>query len=78
MADSPARAAWRALVARLGADALREAAHLAVDAAIDAANDVTPRRAPVRPVVVPDGPVDEVAKQRAGRALDRLGVRRSG
>lgn len=78
MADSPARAAWRALVARLGADALREAAHIAVDAAVDAANDAAPRRGPVRPVVVPEGPVDEVAQQRAGRALDRIGVRRSG
>lgn len=78
MADSPARAAWRALVARLGPDALREAAHIAIDAAFDAANDAPPRRAAVRPVVVPDGPVDQVAQQRAGRALDRLGVRRSG
>lgn len=39
MADTPARAAWRALVARLTPEALREAAHLAVDAAFDAAND---------------------------------------
>lgn len=78
MADSPMRAAWRALVARLGADALREAAHIAVDAALDAANDAPPRRGAVRPVALPDEPVDEVASRRAAMALDRRGVRRSG
>lgn len=77
MADTPARAAWRALVARLTPEALREAAHLAVDAAFDAANDTAPRRGAVRPpyAVDPAEPVDEVAQKRAAGALARRGVR---
>lgn len=75
MADSPARAAWRALVSRLTPEALREAAHLAVDAAFDAANDAPPRRASSRPVYDPGAPVDEVASRRAQLALARRGIR---
>lgn len=79
MADSPARAAWRALVSRLTPEALREAAHLAVDAAFDAANDADaqPRRGAVRKpyVVDPNEPVDEVARKRAAASLGRRGVR---
>lgn len=79
MADTPARAAWRAIVSRLTPEALREAAHLAVDAAFDAANDADaqPRRGAVRKPWKPDPnePVDEVAMKRAGAALARLGVR---
>lgn len=77
MADSPARAAWRALVARLSPEALREAAHLAVDAAFDAANDPPVRRGAVRPAYRPDPdePLDEVATKRAALSLARRGVR---
>ena len=55
--------------------ALREAAHLAVDAAFDAANDAPPRRASSRPVYDPGAPVDEVASRRAQLALARRGIR---
>lgn len=75
MADSPARAAWRAIVSRLSPEALREAAHLAVDAAFDAANDAPPRRGAIRPPYVIDELVDEVAQKRAAAALNRRGVR---
>lgn len=80
---SPASAAWRALVARLGVDALREAAHIALDAAFDAAANDAPRRGAVRPPVVPpaeslDPALDEVARQRAAQALQRRGIRKAG